>query len=71
MIINVKVMPGAKKQDIKSESGNLTIHLKSKPVKGKANQELIDLLSSHFNVPKTSIAIIKGAHSKNKLVEID
>lgn len=71
MVINIKVIPDAKKQDIKIDPKSFKIHLKSKAQKGKANEELIDLLASHFNLPKTRIKIIKGAYSRNKLIEID
>ena len=71
MIISIKVIPGKKKQKIQQENSDFKICLKSKPQKGKANEELIDLLASYFNIPKTSVKIIKGAYSRNKLVEID
>lgn len=67
--IMIKVITGAKKQEIRKESDYFKIYLKSKPEKEKANKELIDLLSCHFNIPKTNIKIIKGHHSKNKLIE--
>lgn len=70
MIINIKVIPNAKKQNIKIESKGLKIHLKSKAQKGEANEELINLLASYFNIPKSSISIVKGAYSRDKLIEI-
>ena len=71
MVINVKVIPGAKKQEVQQENNDFKIYLKSRPKKGRANEELINLLASHFNVSKTSVKIIKGAYSRNKLIEID
>ncbi|MEG5067583.1 DUF167 domain-containing protein [Microcoleus sp. B3-A4] len=50
--------------------GSLTIHLKSPPVDGKANQELIILLAKNFKVPKSALGIKSGFSSRNKLVEI-
>lgn len=68
----VKVKPNSKRQTIEeSEDGTLIVHLKSPPVDGKANQELIDLLAKKFNVPKSKILIKSGLSSKTKLIEID
>ena len=42
----VKVKPNSKQQKIEeSADGSLTVHLKSPPVDGKANEELIKLLA--------------------------
>ncbi len=71
MIFTIKVKPNSKNQSIEEQpDGSLIVHLKSPPVDGKANQELIVLLSKKFKVPKSSIAIKCGLSSKNKLVEI-
>ncbi len=70
-IFKVKVKPNSKQQLIQEESdGSLTIHLKSPPVEGKANQELIKLLSKQFKVPKSQILIKSGVSSRHKLVEL-
>lgn len=68
----VKVKPNSKQQNIQEEAdGSLTVHLKSPPVDGKANEELIKLLAEKFNVSKSQITIKSGLSSKTKLVEID
>lgn len=68
----VKVKPNAKQQNIAEQSdGSLNVHLKSPPVNGEANEELIKLLAEKFNVPKYSIRIKSGISSRQKLVEID
>ncbi len=71
MKIQVKVKPNSKHQKI--EEGNdssLTVSLKSPPVDGKANQELIEILAKKFRVAKSQIVIKSGLSSRNKLVEI-
>jgi hypothetical protein len=68
----VKVKPNSRKQNIEeSTDGSLTIHLKSPPVEGKANKELIELLAKKFDVPKSQIRIKSGLSSRTKLIEID
>ncbi|MEG4204177.1 DUF167 domain-containing protein [Microcoleus sp. Pol7_A1] len=70
-IFTIKVKPNSKQQSIAEQpDGSLTIHLKSPPVDGKANQELIMLLAKKFKVPKSAIGIKSGFFSRNKLVEI-
>jgi len=67
----VKVKPNSKIQKIEEQAdGSLTVHLKSPPVDGKANQELIKLLAERFDVPKSYIRIKSGLSSRQKLVEI-
>jgi uncharacterized protein (TIGR00251 family) len=71
LIIKIKVEPRS------SRAGNLVPHgegwkikLSSPPVKGKANRELIEVLSKTLNLRKTDIEIIGGKTSKNKLVRL-
>lgn len=72
MKIQVKVKPSSKQQKIEeSDDGSLIICLKSPPVEGKANQELIELLAKKFKVSKSQVSIKLGLSSKTKLVEID
>jgi uncharacterized protein len=68
----VKVKPNSKQQKIVEQpDGTLTVHLKSLPVDGKANEELIKLLAEQFDVPKSCIRIKSGLASRQKLIEID
>ncbi|XDD48605.1 DUF167 domain-containing protein (plasmid) [Leptospira sp. WS39.C2] len=71
MKISVKVKPNQKIQKVEFITGNeYVVRLKSLPIDGKANQELISLLSKHFDVTKKDIEIISGHFSSNKLIEI-
>lgn len=68
----VKVKPNSQQQKITEEDdGSLTVHLKSPPVDGKANAELIKLIAEKFDVPKSHVRIKSGLSSKQKLIEID
>lgn len=71
MKIQIKVKPNSKHQKIEEGTdGSLTVRLKSPPVDGKANQELIEILAKKFGVAKSQIVIKSGLSSRNKLVEI-
>jgi len=69
--IQVKVIPNSKEAKIKEESEKiLKIKVDAPAREGKANKRLIEILARHFSKPKTSIKIVKGLTSKNKVVEI-
>ena len=71
MRITVHVKPNAKTTEIISrELGVWTIKLHAPATEGKANEELIDLLSEEFDVPRSCIEIVKGLASRVKVVEI-
>lgn len=67
---SIKVKSNSAQQKINEADGSLTISLKSPPVDGKANAELIKLLANKFTVPKSKITI-KLVSSRQKLVMID
>jgi len=70
-IINIKVIPKAKKQKIIEEKNRLKVYLKSPPENGKANEELINVLSKYFETSKENIQIVKGKFSRNKIIKIN
>jgi len=71
MKISVKVIPNAKKQLIElMADSSLKVHLKAKPVEGKANEALIKVLAEYYKVPKSNIEILQGEKGRNKLVQI-
>lgn len=67
----VTVKPGSSQQKIvKTGDYTLTVFLRAKPHDGEANAALIKLLAKHFDVPKTTICIIRGAKSNIKTIEL-
>jgi hypothetical protein len=44
--------------------------VKSKPIKGEANKEIIKKLAKHFGVSSSSVTIRSGQKTKKKIVEI-
>lgn len=70
MRYSVTVKPGSSREKIiETAPGELTVYLRAKPHDGEANTALIKLLSKHFGVPKTTITITRGSHSRTKTVE--
>ena len=48
----------------------IKISLKSKPEHGKANQELLKLLSNYFQVSSDKIKIIQGIKLRKKIIRV-
>lgn len=71
MIIEIKVIPNAKKQKIiKQTNYNYKVYIVSVNENGKANRELIDFLSDYFKVSKSRISIKKGKTTRKKTIQI-
>ncbi len=70
MTIEIKVIPGAKKNLYKEENGQVKVYLTAPPVDGKANDALCEFLSEHFGVRPSSIEIIKGLKSRKKVIKM-
>ncbi len=70
MILNVKVAPNARKNEIKQEENCWKVYLTALPEKGKANKLLIELLSLKFKVKRNHIKIVRGERSRHKIVQI-
>ncbi len=71
MLITVRVTPNAKEARV-TETGETSfeIRVNEKAVGGQANKRLLEILSEHFNVPKSRITIVRGMRSRDKMVEI-
>jgi uncharacterized protein len=69
--IQVKVKPNSRVSTLELGSGGVWLaRLKSPPVDGKANAELIALIADQFACRKSEIEIRSGAGGRMKLVRI-
>ena len=48
----------------------ITVGVRSKPVDGEANREIIKKLAKHFGVSSSNIVIKSGHKSSKKVIEI-
>ena len=70
-VIQIKVKPNSRASLLEEkEDGTWLAQIKSPPVDGKANAELIVLLAKHFKCPKSDILIKSGTSTRIKLVQI-
>lgn len=71
--ITVKVKPNARESVLvePADDGPWQARLKSPPVDGKANAELIALVAARFGCPTAAVLIRGGATGRLKRVRID
>lgn len=70
--LRIKVKPNARAASlVEGEDGLWLAQLKSPPVDGKANAELVALVARHFRCPRSSVSIKSGAAGRIKLVRIE
>lgn len=68
--LHVKVRPRSSKQGVEVTGDTLKVRLTAPPAGGAANEQLIGILSETLGVRKSSIHIIRGLSSRDKVVEI-
>jgi uncharacterized protein (TIGR00251 family) len=72
MTIEVKVVPKSGRDEIRGfVNGTLKVSVSAPPIEGKANERLIELISSTIGVPRSDITIIKGRTSRIKTIGIE
>jgi uncharacterized protein (TIGR00251 family) len=70
--LRIKVKPRSKLSDLaQNPDGNWTARLKSPPVDGKANEELIRLVAEKFDCGRAAVTILAGAGGRMKLVRVE
>lgn len=70
--IQIRVTPRANKSEIVGRLDDiLLIRVAATPVDGAANKAVIKLISEKLGIPKTSITIESGAHSRVKRLTIE
>jgi uncharacterized protein len=72
VILRVKVKPRARSSSLIQETdGSWRAQVKSSPVDGKANEELVALIATHFKCRKADVVIKSGASGRIKLIKVD
>jgi len=69
--LSVKVKPNSRTSSLEQIDEGWLAQIKSPPVDGKANAELIALIAEKFGCRKNQVTIKAGAGGRMKLVRID
>ena len=70
--LSVRAKPRAKRSRIVEAHGTtIAVALAAQPVDGQANEALVRLLAEVLAIPRTRVALVRGASAKQKLVDVD
>jgi len=69
--LKVYLQPKSSKNELVGpHRDGMKVRVTAAPVEGKANEALLRLLAKEFGVPSSSIEIVRGHRSREKLVRI-
>jgi uncharacterized protein (TIGR00251 family) len=72
VLLQVKVKPRSRTSElVRAADGTWLARLKSPPVDGKANEELIALIAAHFQCRRAAISIKSGASARLKIIKVE
>jgi uncharacterized protein (TIGR00251 family) len=70
-ILKVYLQPKSSKNEVVGPyRDGIKVKVTAPPVEGKANEALIKFLSKEFKIPVSSVEILKGHHSREKMIRI-
>ena len=72
MRIKIRITPNANRNEFVglTKNGEYKVKIKSPPVDGAANKNLIKFLACTVGVSKSKVRIVNGIKSRNKIIEI-
>ena len=69
VILDVRAAPRSSRAGLDGTVGDaVKVRVRSAPVDGKANKEVIETLADAFGVPKSAVSFVSGETSKTKRV---
>ena len=69
--VEIVARPGSPRRGLlRVEDRGLVIGIGSPPEKGKANQELVEIMAEIAGVPRSAVSILRGASSRTKVVRV-
>lgn len=70
--LKVRVTPRASRNEIEGWDGEtLRIRVTAPPAEGQANEACRELLAKALGVPKSRIALVQGAHHREKVFRVE
>ncbi len=69
VVLNVLAQPRSSRSGVDGVVGDaLKVRIRSAPVDGKANKEMVETLADAFSLPKNRVNFVGGETSKNKRI---
>jgi len=70
--LKLHVTPAAREDGLAGWQGDsLRVRVRARPEKGLANEAALRLLAGRLNVPRSRLALVRGATSRDKLIEVE
>ena len=70
-LINVRVHARSRERSVTEKpDGTFVVRTTAVPEKGKANEDVVDMLSSHLHIPRSLIILVRGGASSKKVFKI-
>lgn len=70
--LQVRARPRARVDKVEaSDLGEVRVYVSAAPEGGRANKAVIAAIAEALGVPKSSVALVRGKTSRDKLLEID
>jgi uncharacterized protein len=70
--LKLRVSPGARRPGFAGRHGDAwKVRVSAPPEDGRANEAVLRLLAETLDVPRTSVALVSGHASRDKLVVLD
>jgi len=69
--LSIHALPDSFRSEIAGvHNGKLKVKIAAKSIDGKANKALVNFLAAYFSVSKSSVTLIRGEHSRDKVIAI-
>ncbi len=69
--LRLRVAPGARRSAVVGRYGDAwKIRVSAAPERGRANDEVVELLARSLRVPAPDVRVVAGATSRDKVVEL-
>jgi hypothetical protein len=70
--LRVRVAPGARRSEVVGRLGDAwKLRVRSAPERGRANDEVVDLLCGTLHLTRRDLHVVSGFTSRDKIVEIE
>ncbi len=68
--ILVTVHPGTSKKGIEIKEDGVHLYTTSKPIKGQANREALEIIAAFFKVHRRSVSLFRGEKARQKVFQL-
>jgi hypothetical protein len=69
--LRLRISPGAARSEIVGRHGDgWKVRVRAAPERGRANDDLLELLADVLGVPRSSLDLVAGVSARDKVIEV-